>query len=264
MSLLPGFAGPGICFPQQRALRRWMWQQKGFLETVCHTMAELCLLFKTAEASHRSPSEVGQITEAGPLSITLSRLLISLQGCKHVLDELLVPNSQSVKGQSNLEDAWPLVITPAMQKVLADNFATVKSTECAIKELCERLDTSRIPGLSTLQHLLIKGQELSEKFEELVMSLDKVETSEKGGAAGLVSFTEHYEKTVLEVLLAVQDLRMNTTNNTVENSVPSSEEGQIELMGTIQDIDHSISKKMVALRFGKICDSIMRTILAGI
>jgi hypothetical protein len=226
-------------------------------------MAELCLLFKTAEASQRSPSEVGQITEAGPLSITLSRLLISLQGCKHALDELLVPNSQSVKGQSNLQDAWPLVITPAMQKVLADNFAAVKSTECAIKELCEHLDRSRIPGLSTLQHLLIKGQELSEKFEELIMSLDKVETSEKGGAAGLVSFTEHYEKTVSEVLLAVQDLRMNTTNNNVGNSVSSSEEGQIELMGTIQDIDHSISKKMVALRFGKICDSIMRTILAG-
>lgn len=255
-----GLATSEPIFSQQGSTRRWMWHQKGLLDSLCHAIAEFCLLVKTAEASQGSPSESVH-SEAGMLNKALTKLLSNLKPCKDLLDGHLLPGSESV-GSETLEDFWPLLITPSMQKAVVDNFSILKNTRTTIQTLCEQIGGQAIPGLSSLQSLLCKATEMSESFTDEVVSKCDVQTFEKNGQEELLPFMEHYEAVVSEVLLAVQELRKTRPDVTTTSSEDFAE-GGIELAGTIQTRESALSEQMCALRIGQIHDTVIRAISAG-
>lgn len=255
--LLPGFAAENIQFPRQGRVRKAMWLQKGLLDSLCHATSELDLLYRTSEASQRSP-EV-DCTEVALLSKAILQISRKLEVCKNLLDQLLVPRSESV-GSRPLEESWPLLITPGMQEVLMTNFDALRSTATLLQEACRCVSGAQAPGLGSLQLLFSRALDMSNHFEEEFASTDSLEQKM---SLDIAPFTEHYNKIVTEILLAVQNLRTNTANTSAAQEVLGSLFGENELAGTIQDVDHSISKKMMALRLGKIYDILLKAICAG-
>lgn len=230
-----------------------MWQQKGLLDSLCHATSELVLLYRTAEASQRSP-EV-DCTEVALLGKAVLQISSKLEICKNLLDKFLVPRSESV-GSRPLEESWPLLITPGMQDVLIKNFGALRTAETLLQEVCRNVSGPKVPGLGSLQLLFSRALDMSDDFEEKLASTSNSDPLEQEMSLDIAPFTEHYDKIVTEVLLAVQSFRSTT-------AAQESVSGESELAGTIQDVDHSISKKMLALRLGKIYDILLRAICAG-
>ena len=251
---LTGFAAKNTKFPQQGKIRKWMWQQKGLLDALCHATSELALLYRTAEASQRSP-EVDS-TEVSLLSKAVLQVSQKLEVCKNLLDEFLVPRSESV-GSRPLQESWPLLITPDMHDVLMKNFGALITTEALLQEVCRGVSGPKVPGLSSLQLLFSRALDMSNNFEEEFASTTSSDFLEQETSLDIAPFTQHYDKIVTEILLAVQNLRSNSS------AAQESASGDSELAGTIQDVDHSICKKMLALRLGKIYDLLLMAISAG-
>lgn len=237
-----------------------MWQQKGLLDSLCHATSELALLYRTAEASQRSP-EVDS-TEVALLSKAVLQISRKLEVCKNLLDQFLVPRSESV-GSKPLEESWPLLITPAMQEALLKNFDALRSTETLLQDVCRGVSGAKVPGLNSLELLFSRARDMSNDFEKEFASTNGSESLEPESSSDIAPFTELYDKIVTEIQLAVQNLRTNTANTSATQEVLGSLFGESALGGTIQDVDHSISKKMVALRLGKIYDILLKTICAG-
>ena len=231
-----------------------MWQQKGLLDSLCHATSELALLYGTAEASQRSPDV--DCSEVALLSKVILQISRKLEFCKNLLDLFLVPRSELV-GSRPLEESWPLLITPGMQNVLMENFRALKSTEALLQEVYRGVSGPNVPGLGSLQLLLSRALDMSNNFEEDFASTSRSDSLEQEMSLDIAPFTDHYDKIVTEILLAVQNLRTNTS------APQESVNGESDFASTIQDVDHSISKKMLALRLGKIYDILLRAICAG-
>lgn len=257
-SLLSGFAAKDSKFPYQRNSRQWMWQQKGLLDSLCHASSELVLLYRAAEASQKSPNT--DCSEAALLRKAVLQISRKLDVCKNTLDHFLVPRSELV-GSRPLEECWPLLITPGMQEVLTENFVSLRSTENLLQEVRKGLTGSKVPGLSCLELLFSRAVDMSNKFEEECSRTNCTYSIEQEKAVNIAPLTEHYDKIVTEIQLAVQNLRTYTGNTSA--ATQESDTGESEHAGTIQDVDQSISKKMLALRFEKIYGELLRLICAG-
>lgn len=235
-----------------------MWQQKGLLDSLCHASSELVLLYRAAEASQKSPNT--DCSEAALLRKAVLQISRKLDVCKNTLDHFLVPRSELV-GSRPLEECWPLLITPGMQEVLTENFVSLRSTENLLQEVRRGLTGSKVPGLSCLELLFSRAVDMSNKFEEECSRTNCTYSIEQEKAVNIAPLTEHYDKIVTEIQLAVQNLRTYTGNTSA--ATQESDTGESEHAGTIQDVDQSISKKMLALRFEKIYGELLRLICAG-
>lgn len=249
-----------VKFPRQGGVRKSMWQQKGLLDSLCHATSELALLYRLSEASQRSPDV--DCTEVALLSKAVLNISRKLEVCKNSLDQFLVPRSESV-GSRPLEESWPLLITPGMQEVVMKNFDALGSMETLLQETCKCVSGDKVPGLNSLQLLFSRALVMANNFEEEFPRTSGSDSLEQKTSLDIAPFIEHYNKIVTEVLLAVQSLRTNTANTSAAQEVLGSLFGESELSGTIQDVDHSISKKMVALRLRKIYDILLKAICAG-
>ncbi|CAM6097712.1 unnamed protein product [Calypogeia fissa] len=244
--------------PRQGFMRKWMWQQKLFFDSLQHVLAETLLLFKSSEGIQLCPANSMRV-EAGSVKVLLQELLAGAEQCKSRLDSRLFPKGSCI-ALDDKDVSWPFLFTNTMLEDLATNFAFLNGTQDVFRKFFEEEKTSStesLSGLRPLQQLLSEGYLMFKEFK-----MEELHFSQKAHDVDLSDlksqFTHLYEKIITESQLAVQ--KVSKTQVGAGSLQPSLAEGEEEVLEweRIQTYEEAIVDQIASLRLTSIHQAVMK------
>ncbi|MCO5587040.1 hypothetical protein L7F22_040985 [Adiantum nelumboides] len=243
--------------------RRWLWVQKGLLDSLYNTCLETILLYKKAANMQGCPCNGTSTSGLHVIYSGLETLATSLSACKKSLDELLVPGIYLFSAD-NLESSWPVLITPNAMKIVREGLFAVSSLKSTLEILVRQADLST-SALKPLWELSCKAVIMFQDFEEQRKERMEMESSLLGE-----DFEAQRNQLITEVLLSVQALTRvsSQTKTDCMSGEPLTNVGVQETTSmesqTVLSWMSFMEEQMFALRLENVYQAVLATVLSGV
>ncbi|KAH9296173.1 hypothetical protein KI387_039761, partial [Taxus chinensis] len=246
---------------RQHAIYRTMWNQKHLFDSLCTVSAETSLLLKAVGRVHCcSFTALGG--EVKKLQVFIDKHIPSLNNSKVSLNNYLLGSSLITVNSD--QRSFPFIISKEMEEAVQINFMLIKQIQEDISALCQDCtnEYGATPSLTHLSDLLLKGMQM---FHEFMNDTEGLSCNIEEHNA---SFVKAHEKTISEILVAVQNIKKFTDRVEQHGSsylqVPSLPVDSMELGGSLQTWESLFGQQMSNLRLDNIRHALVKTITAAV
>ncbi|KAI5058508.1 hypothetical protein GOP47_0026678 [Adiantum capillus-veneris] len=246
--------------------RKWLWIQKGLLDSLYNTLLETSLLYKKAAVMQSCPCDCSSSSGLEVIINGLETLAESLSACKRNLDELLVPGIY-LFAADEIESSWPALISPNAIKILRDSFAAVSSVKSSLEILFRQADHG-YSGSRPLWELCCKASIMFQEYEE--QCKERSSGIEMDYALLEDAYKTQRNQLITEVLLSVQELtrvssQIKTDSVSDEHFIHVGEREKITIESQkVLSLTSFMKEQMSSLRLEKLYQAALATILLGV
>ncbi|KAL2649174.1 hypothetical protein R1flu_017302 [Riccia fluitans] len=249
--------GKGL--PKQKLLRKWLWRQKWFTDSLWQVATETMILIKTAGKTQLCPENYMRL-EADAISSFVGKLLEGLRSCRDRLDNYLVTRNHSYVVD---EQTFPVFCTYAMYEDVLMNFSFLSDLEATYKNLSQRQANNglnELIGLHPLEQLLSEGFAMYLQFAE-EFQISNTANMSSASTDLLEQCSSLTEKVISELLLAVQAIsrhsikKSQTELNGNEDSVTGD---TFPAVRTIEELDTSTLERSITRRLDHVYQALIQ------
>ncbi|BBM98800.1 midasin [Marchantia polymorpha subsp. ruderalis] len=250
--------------PKQKIVRKWLWQQKFFFDSLWQVATETLLLLKTSERVHICPENLMRL-EVYAMKLFVEELLEGLKPCKDRLDNHLLPRSGV---DMERKETFPIFITSAVYEDLTGNFNFVAGIEATFKKVFQQQKTlgmNQLTGLQPLKQLLDEGYAMVQEFSQEEIQTSSTAHDSPSPYELLTELSSSAEHAISEILLAVQTLsRPDTGSFDEQSNLENNEESfndAIGALGRIDDFETATLEQTITARLDRVTQALLQVLV---